>query len=406
MFKGKKIVIGITGSIAAYKIPFLIRLLIREGAEVQVIMTPAAKDFVTPLTLSTLSTRPVIIDPFVQSSGAWNSHIEIGMWADVMLFAPVTANTLGKMVNGIADNFVVTAYLSARCPVFIAPAMDMDMYMHPSTRKNIDILRSYGNIIIEPQTGELASGLSGPGRLEDPTAILETLRSFFTRKKRFEGKKILVTAGPTYEAIDPVRFIGNHSSGKMGYAIANEAAMQGAEVTLISGPVSITSGNPNINTIKVTSAAEMHEAAIDNASSADVIIMAAAVADYRPSRSESSKIKKSEGNMTLELEPNPDILLELGKIKKNGQVLVGFALETENGVENATIKLNKKKLDLIVLNNMSDKGAGFNNDTNKVTLINADGSVNTGELKDKKEVASDILDKIHEILTKRMTHVI
>lgn len=401
MLKGKKIVIGITGSIAAYKIPFLIRLLVREGAEVQVIMTPAAVDFVTPLTLSTLSTRPVIIDPFKQSSGEWNSHIEIGMWADAMVFAPVTANTLGKMVNGIADNFVVTAYLSARCPVFIAPAMDMDMYQHPSTQKNIAILQEYGNLIIEPQVGELASGLSGPGRMEDPEKITAMLRDFFRKKDHLKGKKVLVTAGPTYEAIDPVRFIGNHSSGKMGIAIAEEAARQGAMVTLICGPTKVTSEHKNISRISVTTAEEMHSASMRFFPEADITVMAAAVADFRPVNIHPEKIKKNDQNLTIELEPTRDILKEMGEKKREGQFLAGFALESENETGNAIQKLQKKNLDLIVLNSIRDEGAGFNTDTNKVTLIGENGILSEGKLKSKQEVASDVLDTIHTIISSR-----
>ncbi len=397
MLKGKKVVIGITGSIAAYKIPFLIRLLIKEGAEVQVIMTPAATDFVTPLTLSTLSCKPVIIDPYKQSSGEWNNHVELGLWADIMLFAPVTANTLGKMVNGIADNFLVTAYLSARCPVFIAPAMDMDMYEHPSTQNNIASLRSFGNMIIEPQVGELASGLSGPGRMEDPASIIHVLTTFFSKQNRLSGKKVLVTAGPTHEALDPVRFIGNQSSGKMGFAIAREAASRGASVVLISGPVSLSAEMTAIERINVTTAQEMYEACLKHFPSADITIMAAAIADYRPARPSGTKIKKNGDSLTVELHPTKDILAEMGALKRKNQVLAGFALETENELSNARQKLIKKNLDLIILNSMNDPGAGFNGDTNKITLINKAGNVVAGALKDKSEVASDILNAIDEL---------
>jgi phosphopantothenoylcysteine decarboxylase / phosphopantothenate---cysteine ligase len=397
MLKGKKIVIGITGSIAAYKIPFLVRLLIREEAMVRVIMTPSATDFITPLTLSTLSRANVIIDPFKESNDEWNNHVELGSWADAMVFAPVTANTLGKMANGIADNFLVTAYLSAKCPVFIAPAMDLDMYIHPSTQKNIQVLRSYGNTIIEPQVGELASGLSGPGRMEEPENILSQLRFFFERKQDFYGKTILVTAGPTYEAIDPVRFIGNHSSGLMGYTIAEEASRRGARVTLISGPTHLELDNPEIHHEKVVSAAEMYQACTTSFPTADILIMAAAVADYTPSEVSPVKIKKKEKTGSLYLKKTTDILEELGKRKKKNQLLVGFALESGDGIKNAIGKLRKKNLDLIILNSLDDKGAGFEVATNKVTIISKRGVLLAGELKDKRAVATDILDAIKKL---------
>lgn len=397
MLKGKKIVIGITGSIAAYKIPFLIRLLIREEAMVRVIMTPSAKDFVTPLTLSTLSRANVIIDPFKESTGEWNNHVELGSWADVMVFAPVTANTIGKMANGIADNFLVTAYLSAKCPVFIAPAMDLDMYNHPSTQRNIQVLRSFGNMIIEPQVGELASGLSGPGRLEEPEKILTLLRSYFEKKQDFAGKTILVTAGPTFEAIDPVRYIGNRSSGLMGFSLAEEASCRGARVILVSGPTHLNPGNPGIQFVKVVSAAEMYQACSNSFPSADIVIMAAAVADYTPSTVSVVKIKKKEKTISLGLKKTTDILEELGKRKKKDQLLVGFALESGDGIKNAREKLKKKNLDLIILNKLEDKGAGFEATTNKVTIIGKKGDPLTGELKDKKAVAADILDAIFKL---------
>jgi phosphopantothenoylcysteine decarboxylase/phosphopantothenate--cysteine ligase len=393
MLKGKKIVIGITGSIAAYKIPFLIRLLMKEEAIVRVIMTPSAANFVTPLTLSTLSRDNVIIDPFKEATGEWNNHVELGSWADVMVFAPVTANTLGKMANGIADNFLVTAYLSAKCKVFIAPAMDLDMYNHPSTKKNIQALQSYGNIIIEPQVGELASGLSGPGRMEEPEQILSQLRFFFNSQQDFSGKSVLVTAGPTYEAIDPVRFIGNHSSGLMGFSIAEEAFRRGASVTLISGPTHL-SCNLKIKHEKVVSSAEMYVACKKCFPSADIVIMAAAVADYTPSETSPVKLKKKDKTILLSLQRTKDILEELGKEKKKNQLVVGFALESDNGVNNAIGKLKKKNLDLIILNSLEDKGAGFEYSTNRVTIIGKEGILHEGELKDKKEVASDILDII------------
>lgn len=394
MLKGKKIVIGITGSIAAYKIPFLIRLLIKEGAEVKVIMTHVAKDFVTPLTLATLSMNPVIIEPFNPEFGSWNNHVELGQWADLMLFAPVTANSLGKMAQGIADNFVITAYLSAKCPVFIAPAMDMDMFEHPSTRKNIDYLRSYGNTIIEPQTGDLASGLSGPGRLEEPEKILSVIKAHFNRKQSLIKKKILITAGPTYEKIDPVRFIGNFSSGRMGFALAEEAASRGAEVVLISGPTQLSTHKSGISRINVESAQEMYDACIVQSESADVIIMAAAVADYKVEETKPEKIKKNNDALTLKLVSTPDILHKLGQKKRDNQVIVGFALETENGIYNAQQKLAAKNLDLIVLNSPKEKGAGFNTLTNKITIIDKQGKLKHGKLKLKQEVASDILDAV------------
>jgi phosphopantothenoylcysteine decarboxylase/phosphopantothenate--cysteine ligase len=397
MLEGKKIVIGITGSIAAYKIPFLVRLFIREGAEVRVIMTPAARDFVTPLTLSTLSRNPVVSEPFTGSAGEWNNHVELGSWADLMIFAPVTANTLGKMAHGIADNFLVTAYLSAKCPVFIAPAMDLDMYNHPTTRNNIEILRSFGHTIIEPQTGELASGLSGPGRLEEPERILGIALSLFKKKEEWKGKKILVTAGPTFEKIDPVRFLGNHSSGLMGFSLAEEAAFRGGEVTLITGPAELTIPDPRVSRIDVTSAAEMHRECMKHSGNARLIIMAAAVSDYTVASPASGKIKKTAGPLSLILEPTADILKELGKRKKKNQLLVGFALETGREMENARIKLKEKNLDLVILNSLKDPGAGFRSDTNKITMITRSGKVIREDLKPKREVASDIFDLLAKI---------
>jgi len=396
MLKGKKIVVGITGSIAAYKIPFLVRLLIRQGAEVRVIMTPAAVDFVTPLTLSTLSMHPVVVDPFKAQSGEWNNHVDLGQWADVMVFAPVTANTLGKMAHGIADNFVVTAYLSAKCPVFIAPAMDLDMYGHPSTQHNISTLQSYGNIIVEPQVGELASGLSGPGRLEEPEKILLILERFFTSRQSLNKKKILVTAGPTHEKIDPVRFLGNYSTGKMGFTLAFEAASRGAEVTLITGPTFLNASHAGIRRVDVESADEMYEACMAEAPKNDIIIMAAAVADFKSKKKSAVKIKKTAAHVTLELEPTRDILLEIGRQKRKNQVLVGFALETDNELENARQKLHRKNLDFIILNSLRDKGAGFGLETNKITMIDKAGNVQHGNVKTKQEIASDILDIISE----------
>jgi phosphopantothenoylcysteine decarboxylase/phosphopantothenate--cysteine ligase len=398
MLKGKKIVIGITGSIAAYKIPFLVRLLIREEAIVHVIMTPSAVNFVTPLTLSTLSRSSVIIDPFKESTGEWNNHVELGSWADAMVFAPVTANTLGKMANGIADNFLVTAYLSAKCPIFIAPAMDLDMYKHPSTQTNINILRSFGNMIIEPQIGELASGLSGPGRMEEPENIISILDSFFKRKRDLSGKKILVTAGPTHEAIDPVRYLGNHSSGLMGFAIAEEAFKRGAGVTLISGPTNLVPFYSGIHYEQVISASEMYQGCMTNFPSADIVIMAAAVADYTPANISPAKLKKKEKIVSLNLKKTKDILEELGKLKKKNQLLVGFALESGDGIQNARNKLEQKNLDLVILNSLDVKGAGFGVKTNNVTIIGRKGILLKGELKDKKDVANDILDVIKKLL--------
>ena len=394
MLKGKKIVVGITGSIAAYKIPFLVRLLIKEGAEVRVIMTPAATDFVTPLTLATLSQHAVIVAPFKAQDGEWNNHVELGQWADVMIFAPVTANSLGKMAHGIADNFVVTAYLSAKCPVFIAPAMDLDMYAHPSTQNNISILKSFGNFIIEPQVGELASGLSGPGRLEEPEAILQIVIKHFKQGQVLNKKKILITAGPTYEKIDPVRFIGNYSTGKMGFSLAIEAAQRGAQVTLVTGPVNLTISHPNIDRIDVESAEEMYQVCMQEAALAEIVIMSAAVADYTCKQQSQVKLKKSQAAFVPELTPTRDILKELGARKTKDQILVGFALETDNEAENAKSKLISKNLDFIVLNSLKDQGAGFGLETNKISIIDRSGTVHQGKLQSKVAVAAEILDFI------------
>ena len=394
MLKGKKIVIGVTGSIAAYKTPFLVRLLVKEGCQVKVIMTPKSRDFVTPLTLATLSRNAVIIDPFRPDSGEWSNHVELGIWADAMIFAPVTANTLGKMVNGIADNFVITAYLSAKCPVFIAPAMDLDMFNHPSTRKNIDILRSYGNFIIEPQVGELASGLSGPGRMEEPDKIMAIFKTFFARQNQLSGRKVLITAGPTVERIDPVRYISNFSSGLMGLALANEANARGAIVTLITGPSHPLTVAGGIREIKVESAQEMYKACMKHYQQSEYIIMAAAVADYTPSKTSANKIKKSKDLLSVDLQSTTDILKKMGDAKKSGQVLVGFALETENEVANAEKKLNNKNLDYIVLNSLKEKGAGFGTPTNKISILSPGGMVHRGTIKPKEEVAKDIWDII------------
>jgi len=403
MLKGKHIVIGITGGIAAYKIPYLIRLLVREGALVRVIMTSTARDFVTPLTLATLSQQDVIFSPFNHDTGAWNSHVELGQWADLMLFAPTTANTLGKMAHGVADNFLVTAYLSARCQVMIAPSMDLDMYQHPTTQKNLEILRGFGNIIIDAQVGELASGLSGPGRMEEPENILQIIDGFFFQRQELNGKRILVTAGPTYERIDPVRFIGNHSSGQMGFSLAEEAASRGGEVVLITGPVSLHTDHPAIRQVDVNTAAEMRQACLDQIGDMDILIMTAAVADYTLENPSSEKLKKKPNKLTVTLSPTPDILKELGENKKPGQCFVGFALETEDGLANATNKLKNKSLDLIVLNSLKEPGAGFGVTTNKVTIISSSGPTITGELKPKREVASDIVDAILVSLNTKQT---
>ncbi|MCK5079828.1 MAG: bifunctional phosphopantothenoylcysteine decarboxylase/phosphopantothenate--cysteine ligase CoaBC [Bacteroidales bacterium] len=396
MLKDKKIIIGVTGSIAAYKVSPLVRLLIKEDAIVQVIMTPAAHDFVTPLTMATLSGQPVLTEPFNPVDGDWTSHVELGLWADLMLIAPATANTLAKMAGGIADNLLLTTYLSAKCPVFFAPAMDLDMYRHPTTKQNIEKLQSFGNQLIAPSEGELASGLCGAGRMEEPENIISILKEFFTKGWDFPAKKIMVTAGPTFEAIDPVRFIGNHSSGLMGFAIANEFAERGGDVTLISGPTALNAAE-GINLVGVTSADEMHKACMENFEEADIIVMTAAVADYTPESVAEEKIKKSGDEMVLKLKPTKDILAEMGKNKKPGQFLVGFALETEDAVANAEKKLKNKKLDLIVLNSPKDEGAAFGVETNKVTLITKDFQQTKYDLKLKLDVAIDIVDKIKEL---------
>ncbi|MBO7193448.1 MAG: bifunctional phosphopantothenoylcysteine decarboxylase/phosphopantothenate--cysteine ligase CoaBC [Bacteroidaceae bacterium] len=397
MLKGKNIVLGVTGSIAAYKAAVLVRLLVKEGATVQVVMTPSAKDFITPLTLSTLSGRPVMCDFFQSDNGAWNSHVELGLWADAMIVAPATASTLGKMANGVADNLLVTTYLSMKAPVFIAPAMDLDMYAHPSTQRNVEVLKSYGNHIIEATAGELASHLCGKGRLEEPEVIVDLLKDFFLGSKALAGKKVLVTAGPTYEKIDPVRFIGNYSSGKMGFAIAEECAAQGAEVTLIAGPVSMECKNPGIKRVDVESACEMYDAAMQAFPSCDVAVLSAAVADYRPTQCAPVKMKRTADDMFIELTPNSDIAASLGAVKNENQLLVGFALETDNAEENARLKLQKKNLDFIVLNSLEDKGAGFACDTNKVTIIDKQGKSDF-PLKSKKDVAKDIVAHISRLL--------
>ena len=394
MLQDRNIVIGITGSIAAFKIPILVRLLKKEGARVKVMMTPAARDFVAPLTLSTLSEHPVLIEPFDPDDGSWNSHVDLGRWADLLVVAPVSANTMAKMATGIADNFFMTVCLSAKCPVMFAPAMDLDMFRHPATQKNIEILQSYGYIMIDPAVGELASGLHGEGRMEEPDNILAKIQDLFLQSGSLTGKKAMVTAGPTYEAIDPVRFIGNHSSGLMGFSIAEELAFRGAEVTLISGPVNLQIKHPGIKRIDVVSAEEMYNACKRSFTKADITVMSAAVADFRPANPAVSKIKKSKATLSIPLEQTKDILAELSKIKKEDQVLIGFALETDDEESFARQKLESKNLDLIILNSLKDKGAGFKSDTNKITIFDRSGKMEEFGLKLKSEVAKDIVDKI------------
>lgn len=402
MLKGKHIILGITGGIAAYKSAMLTRLLIKAGAEVQIVMTPSAREFITPVTLSALTGKPVVSEFFTANTGEWHSHVDLGLWADVMVIAPATACTIGKMAHGVADNMLVTTYLSAKAPVFIAPAMDLDMMAHPSTQANLDLLRSYGNHIIEPASGELASHLVGKGRMEEPENILRVLEAFFSRREDLKGKRALVTAGPTYEKIDPVRFIGNYSSGKMGYALADELAARGADVTLVSGPVSVTPSHPGVKVRKVESAREMLAEAKEVFERADIAVLTAAVADYAPAEPAERKIKR-EGNEapTISLIMNPDIAATLGASKRPGQLLVGFALETDNEEAHAIDKINRKNLDAICLNSLRDPGAGFAVDTNKVTILTADGRSIPGELKSKREVAADIVDFISETLSRK-----
>lgn len=398
MLKGKHIILGITGSIAAYKAAYLLRLLIKQGAEVQVVMTPAGKEFITPVTLSSLSGKPVVSEFFTANTGEWHSHVDLGLWADALLIAPATASTIGKMAHGIADNMLVTTYLSCKAPVFVAPAMDLDMFAHPSTRHNLDLLRSYGNHIIEPASGELASHLTGKGRMEEPENIVAVLDRFFERSQSLAGKRVLVTAGPTYEKIDPVRFIGNYSSGKMGFALAEACACAGAEVTLVAGPVSLKTLHPSIHRVDVESAVEMYRAAVEAYDHADVAIMCAAVADYAPETVSDVKLKRSGEERVLRLKPNPDIAAELGRRKRDGQYLVGFALETNDEESNARLKLAKKNLDLIVLNSLRDAGAGFRCDTNKVTVIGREGEPVEIPCKPKTEVAADIVGLVARLM--------
>lgn len=399
--KGKKIVLGITGSIAAYKACHIIRGLIKRGAEVQVVITPAGKEFITPITLSALTSKPVISEFFAQRDGTWNSHVDLGLWADAMLIAPATASTIGKMANGIADNMLITTYLSAKAPVFVAPAMDLDMYAHPSTQKNLDTLRSYGNHIIEPGTGELASHLVGKGRMEEPEVIIRHLEEYFAAKDGdLVGKTILITTGPTYEKIDPVRFIGNYSSGKMGFALADECTARGAKVILVTGPVQQQTHYPMFQRHDVESAEQMFNAATSLFGNVDAAILAAAVADYAPEQVADKKIKREKtGEMTLELKPTQDIAAYLGNMKKiyPEKVLVGFALETNDEQHNAEDKLNRKNLDFIVLNSLNDEGAGFRCDTNKISIIDRNGKTDY-PLKSKAEVAADIVDCLVKFL--------
>ncbi len=395
VLSGKKIVLGISGGIAAYKTATLVRLFIKAGAQVQVIMTPASKDFVTPLTLSTLSKNPVYSTFYSEDTEneLWNSHVEIGLWADLMIIAPATANTLSKMANGTCDNLLIATYLSAKCPVYFAPAMDLDMYKHSSTLASFKALQSFGNIMIPAENGELASGLSGEGRMAEPENIVSFIESEIENKLPLKGKTILITAGPTYEAIDPVRFIGNHSSGKMGFDLAKCAADLGASVILVSGPTHLKIAHNKIDVIPVITAQNMFDACQAVFKNVDVAIAAAAVADYRPKQVASQKIKKTDTNFTIELEKTKDILASLGEIKQN-QFLIGFALETENEIENAKLKIQKKNLDLIVLNSLQDEGAGFGKATNKITFIDKNFKVEPMELKSKEDVANDILNKV------------
>ena len=397
MLKGKKIVLGITGSIAAYKACLIIRGLVKAGAEVQVVITPAGKEFITPITLSALTQKPVVSEFFSQRDGTWNSHVALGLWADAMLIAPCTASTLGKMANGVADNMLITTYLSMKAPVFIAPAMDLDMYAHPSTQQNLDRLRSFGNQIIEPQSGFLASGLEGKGRMEEPEKIVASLDAFFQERERAEGqlagKRILITAGPTYEKIDPVRFIGNYSSGKMGFALAEECARRGAEVTLVAGPVALKTEHPSIRRIDVESCLQMHAAAVEAFASSDAAILCAAVADFRPGEVAAQKIKRVGETLDIHLVPNPDIAADLGQQKQERQVLVGFALETNDEQRNAEHKLEKKKLDFIVLNSLRNEGTCFKSDENQISILSKSG-MKDYEKKSKKAVAADIVDEL------------
>jgi phosphopantothenoylcysteine decarboxylase/phosphopantothenate--cysteine ligase len=397
MLKGKKIVLGITGSIAAYKACYLIRGLIKAGAEVQVVITPAGKEFITPITLSALTSKPVVSEFFSQRDGTWNSHVDLGLWADAMVIAPATASTIGKMANGVADNMLITTYLSMKAPVFVAPAMDLDMFAHLSTQKNLDTLRSYGNIIIEPASGELASHLVGKGRMEEPEKIVQVLDEYFDeqfyKSSPLCGKRVLITCGPTYEKMDPVRFIGNYSSGKMGVALAEACARRGAEVELICGPIQLTTEHRRIHRTDVESAREMYEAATGRFPECDAAILCAAVADFTPGEVVTEKIKREGNTLTLTLQPTQDIAAALGRMKRPDQRMVGFALETHQEREHALLKLRKKNLDFVVLNSLNDKGAGFRCDTNKITIL-SETEERAFELKSKREVAEDIVNEL------------
>lgn len=394
MLQGKKIILGITGSIAAYKAAYLTRALIKKGAEVQIVITPAGKEFITPVTLSALTGKPVVSEFFSANDGTWHSHVDLGLWADLLLIAPATASTIGKMANGIADNMLITTYLSAKAPVFVAPAMDLDMYAHPTTQHNLEKLRSYGNHIIEPTTGELASHLEGKGRMEEPDRIVERIEAFFASRQSLQGRKIVITAGPTYEKIDPVRFIGNYSSGKMGFSLARVCAERGARVVLVAGPVTLPTPCASIRRIDVETAEEMYRAVVAEYADADAAICCAAVADYAPAEYHETKMKRNADDLTIVLKPNKDIAAELGKIKRDGQRLVGFALETDHEAENAQAKMQRKNFDFIVLNSLRDSGAGFQGDTNKVTIWHRDGHSVEYPVKSKLEVAADIVDAL------------
>ncbi|MEM9648261.1 MAG: bifunctional phosphopantothenoylcysteine decarboxylase/phosphopantothenate--cysteine ligase CoaBC [Bacteroidota bacterium] len=395
MLSGKKILLGITGGIAAYKTTFLVRLLIKAGAEVKIVMTQSASSFVSPLTLSTLSKNPVLMDFIDETDGSisWNNHVELGLWADYMVIAPATANTLSKMAHGTCDNLLLATYLSAKCPVYFAPAMDLDMYKHPSTLESLEKLQSFGNVMIPAESGELASGLHGEGRMAEPENIMDFITKDLSEGLPLKGKKVLITAGPTHEAIDPVRFLGNRSSGTMGFELAKKAVDLGAKVVLVSGPTSLEISHGSIQLVRITSAQEMYDACHQHYQDTDIAILAAAVADYRPKQVAKEKMKKKDGDLQIELERNPDILFSLGKDKKN-QFLVGFALETENELENAKGKLQRKNLDAIVLNSLKDEGAGFGGNTNKITFIDKNSGIKTFALKTKAEVASDIWEEI------------
>ncbi|XOV94463.1 MAG: bifunctional phosphopantothenoylcysteine decarboxylase/phosphopantothenate--cysteine ligase CoaBC [Bacteroidota bacterium] len=397
MLAGKKIIIAVCGSIAAYKTAFFIRLLVKEGAEIKVIMTSSAKDFITPLTLSTLSKNPVYLEFLKNNQGEWVNHVKLGLWADLMIVAPLSANTLAKLANGLSDNLLTAVYLSARCPVMVSPAMDLDMYQHPTTRENLRKLAGFGNRIIEAEEGELASGLHGIGRMAEPEHLLDAVKDHFKKKESLKGKKVLITSGPTHEAFDPVRFIGNHSTGKMGRSIALACANRGATVEFITGPVQHLPNHPGIQIQKITSAEDLFKASKKSFKNADIAIFTAAVVDYRPKEVSPSKIKKDKGNLEITLVPNPDIAMELGKLKSKKQITVGFALETDNEAENAQAKLKKKNLDMIVLNSLNHEGAGFSHDTNKVTIFQKDNKQINFELKTKDQVAEDLLDELEKL---------